>query len=255
MLLSQVDEHRAELNGVTTLAAADLASYASTVIDESPPRAAAQLRTAATAVVNTYGDIAGTAGALFYETTRPQPGFTATPAKPSIGEKLSAELGWAFVPLFTPDLFPDGNRATLQRLDGVVQKFVSDTDRDTIIHASQHDPTSTGWRRYARVNACAFCAYLSSQEAPVEESTVWHNDCHCVTVPGWAASGFPGSQILDRFSDDAADARSWLQRRQQEVWDHTVYPHKRGFLKANPDLSLRTKNIARVMRELYGYAH
>lgn len=254
MLLSDVDAHRADIAGVTALAGADLGSYAATVVDELPAKAAGQLRAASNAVISSYGETAAVAGALFYETNRPAPGFTASPVVPSIGEQVASELGWALVPLFAPDGFTDPGVETVSRLVAVSGKYVANADRETVIGAARKDRLSRGAFWFAGPDACAFCALMSAQRAR-PGGVRWHNNCHCVMVPAWAEVPIPDSDYMDRFAEAAASARNELEAAQWEHPDRALYAHNRGFLKAHPELSIRNRNITRVMREKYGFDH
>lgn len=253
MLLAQVDEHRDTVSGIASLAQADIGSFAASIVNESPERVAAQLRAAAPAVVSTYGGAAAVAGALFYETNRPRPGFTAPLAEPSIGDALMGELGWALAPLFATAVDDAAVSLMLSRLDGVTQKFVSDPDRETLRLAAAADPTSRGIRRYATAGACAFCAYLSSVQAHVVESSEWHLHCNCVNVPGWDDNPAPVNPHEERWAKAAEDARSELVRLQHELKPANM--RWRNFYKANPDLTVTTKNILRLMRADLGLSH
>lgn len=252
MLLSQVDDHRAQLAGITTLARDDLASYAVTLLDEPPAKVAAQLRAATSAVITTYGETAAVAGALFYETSRPQPGFTARLVTPALGGKLESDIGWALDPLFHPDMIDPADM--VDRLSGVAQKHVANADRQTVFQAARKDPTSRGVRWYASAGACAFCALMSSQAARTSDPH-WHRNCHCVEVPGWDDSPIPDVEYMNRYSDAAYGAREHLLELRRNHPDIDKFPHMRGFLKAHPELSVNNKNLTRVMRELYGFDH
>lgn len=247
MLLSEVDQHRSDVDAVTLLATRDLSSYAATVLDESPVKAAGQLRAAAGAVITTYGETAAVVGALFYETARPIPGFTATLVTPTIG--MDSEIGWALDPLFKPDLFDPAD--TVDRLAGVTQKFVANADRETVRLAGLKDPTSRGVRWYANTGACAFCALMSSQAVPTTDPH-WHANCRCVQVPSWDGSPLPEADYMDKYSEAAYGARSYLieARNQHPDWATTS---PRRFLKAHPEFSINNKNLTRVMRERFGF--
>lgn len=251
MLLSAVDDHRAQINGITTLAENDLTSYASTLLSEEPARVAAQLRPAASAVVSQWGDVAAVSGALWYETERPAVGFTAPLAAPTLGDELAGALGWAFLPLFRPDEFTNGPADTIPRLAGVVQKFVANSDRETILGAAKRDPLSTGVDRFVRSGGCAFCALVSARSS---HGGHWHNNCKCVEVPTWRDAPAPASPVHERNVAAVDDAVGHLTELRTAHPDFG--PMKtRQFLAAHPELSLTNKNITRVMRELYGFAH
>jgi hypothetical protein len=251
MLLSEVDDHRALIHGITTLAETDLTSYAVTLMDESPDRVAAQLRAASGAVISSYGQVAATSGALFYETNRPAPGFTADLVAPTIGDDVASALGWAFAPLFNPDQFPNGPLETIPRLAGVAQRFIASADRETVRAASQRDNLSTGVASFARQGTCAFCSLLSAQGV---RGGHWHNGCKCVDVPTWNGAPAPSSQVRDEQTAAAHGAIAHLDKLRADHPDLlTMRP--RQFLAAHPELVKNNKNITRVMRELYGFAH
>lgn len=251
MLLSDIDAHRGLVNGITTVAENDLTSYVSSILDESPEKVAVQVRAAAPAVVSQYGDSAALAGALFYETQRPTPGPFVQLVTPSIGETLTSALGWAMVPLFRPDQFELGPREALNRLAGVVQKHVALPDRETIAEASRNDKSSTGVVRFARASACSFCALMTSQYANGDH---WHNNCKCVSVPTWDDVPAPDSTAMVRFGEAADGARqSLIDAREAHPDWASLSPRK--FLRRHPEYALNNKNLTRVMRADYGFAH
>ena len=250
MLLADVDEHRALINGVTTLAVDDITAYTSSILTESPERVAAQVRPAAAAVVTQYGDVAAVTGALFYETSRPAPGYTAPLVGASIGEQLTSALGWALVPLFQPDQFtPD---VAVSRLAGVVQQYVATADRATILEAARRDPMKPRTVRYARAGACAFCALMSAQS--VTGSGHWHDHCHCVEVPSWEAAPAPESALRDLHNDQYHGARQALLDAKRGHPDYATLSNRR-FLRKHPEYAVNNKNLTRMMRELYGFEH
>lgn len=251
MLLQAVDDHRAQIAGVAELAQNDIGSYATSIIGEDPARVAVQLRAATPAVINQYGEIAGVSGALFYETQRPTPGFTADLVTVPNSQKVTSALGWALVPLFRPDEFELGAAETVNRLNGVVQGFVADQDRLTIRNAAKHDITSTGVKTFAKAGACSFCALMSAQAT---RGGHWHNHCTCVEVPTWQDAPAPFDEVQKQHSEAFWGAVAHLEaaRYSHPDWARMSPRH---FLKAHPELSLTNKNITRVMRAEFGFAH
>lgn len=212
----------------------------------------AQLRDASDAIVTTYAGVAAEGAALMYETQRPKPGLVR-PATLAIGAALANDLGWVFLPLVKPELFPDPLQSLLSNLGGVIQKHVAAGDRITLIQASDDDDLSQGVRRYARANACAFCQYMSSLEIVTHEQSDWHRNCHCVVVPWWKDNPLPPSDSMDRAADAAERARAELIRLQQELKPPGM--RRRNFFKHHPDLAVNTKNISRLMRAELGLEH
>lgn len=253
MLLATVDQHRSEINAVSALAQNDIGSYAQSIGNESPERVAAQIRDATPAVIDAYGSVAATSGALFYENNRPKPGFTARLAEPSIGEAVAGELGWALVPLFTPDLFDDPVPEMVGRVLGVTQKYVSLFDRETVQKNSDLDKLSLGVRRYARANACTFCRYLTSINATVHAETDWHNHCHCVSVPWWEDNPLPTNYLMDEWSDSADKAEAEIMKLRAQTPMNGM--KRKEYFAKYPHLALNRKNIIRFMRKDMGLSH
>lgn len=251
MLPSDVDEHRAQINGITTLAESDIATYAASIVSESPDRAAPQLRAATSAVVDRYGDLAAVSGALFYETNRPRPGFTVELQSGAISDQITSAMGWALAPLFAPEGFLLGPGETVTRLAAITQQFVAGADRATIREASRRDATSTGVVRQARTDACAFCALMSAQSVADDR---WHNNCKCVDVPTWEDSPAPFSEATERHSAAFVGARQHILDARRQHPDYFSMKMRR-FLRAHPEYAITNKNLTRVMRELYGYSH
>ena len=252
MLLQEVDNLRSDLTAATTLASEDAAAYARSILDEPPERVAAQMREAVPALVESYGGVAAEAGALFYETQRP----TYRPAQVaplSIGDALATDLGFALVPLFNPDGFDNPALSFVSLIAGVAQKHTAAGMRDTILLSSSTDPDSYGVRRYARATACAFCRLLSVQEAHVTADTVWHRNCHCVTVPWWEDNPLPENPHEAGWRNAFEASRDELMRLQRELKPSDM--RWRNFFKARPDLALTNANLARLMRVRLGIAH
>lgn len=254
MDLQTVDAHRGEVNAITTLAQDDLRAYATTIAQESPVRVAEQLREVTPAVIETYGDVSATSGALFYENNRPVAGYAATLATPALAPEIGAMVGFAVAPLFAEEINID---LFLSRLLGGTQKFVAQYDRDTIALNSDIDADlNGGYTRFARANACAFCAYLSSQDIPVfSDHDKWHNDCKCVQVPWWDDNPLPANPNRERWADAASLARSAIEADFVEKRKLAPNLRKRSFYKQFPETAINTKNIAARMRNQLGLAH
>lgn len=250
--MQDVDRLRQELTAATTLASEDASAYARQIVDEAPERVAAQLKEAVPSLVESYGGVAAESGALFYETQRPSY-RPAVIAPPSIGDVLVHDLGWALVPVFKPDEFDLPVLDLVSRVAGVVQKHVAAGGRDTLIMSSSSDPDSDGVRRYARANACAFCRYLAAMEADVDERTVWHRNCHCVTVPWWEDNPLPTDPNVSGWRNAAEASRAELLRLQRELKPDGM--RWRNFFKERPDLAVNNRNIARLMRVRLGIDH
>ena len=245
MDLAQIEQRAATLDNITTAATNDLVSYASTILDESPPRVAAQLRVATPAVIASYGEVAGVAAADWYETVRPVPGFRATVAAPtSLIDDTASMLGWALAPLFT-----DTDSGVLTRITGGLIRLVSGFDRSTIDANVGRDPFAGKSKRVARPDACAFCAYMSVNTDNTDEDTKrYHDHCRCYPVPFWDTVGVPQLPYEARWEAAAEDARNAIERDYHEKRKLAPDLRRQNFYKKFPETAINKTNILTRMR-------
>ncbi len=245
MDLAQIEVRAATLENITTAATNDIVSYASTILNESPPKVAAQMRVAVPAVVGTYGEIASVAAADWYETVRPVAGFRAVTATPtSLSDDLTSTLGWALAPLFT-----ETESDMLTRITGGLIRLVSAFDRDTIDTNVGRDPFAKKSKRVARPDACAFCAYLSVNTDNTDEDTKkYHDHCRCYPVPFWDTVGVPRLPYEEAWEAAAASARNAIERDYFEKRKLAPDLRKRNFFKKFPETAINRTNILSRMR-------
>lgn len=255
MLLADVEELRLQQAALSDVVSSDAGAYAMSVSDQSPERFAEDMRSASRELVETYAPVSAEASALFYETQRPRAGARVEIAAASMGAQFADDLGWAFLPMFVPERFPDPLASVMTRVGGVVARTVLGAGRETIRRTAANDSLGTEVRRYARAGSCAFCAYMSSSEVVTEPSVLWHLDCKCIEVPWWEDNPMPAAPHLDEYEGAAVSARNTLERRQREM--KAQYPNMRwrNFFKQFPDLAINTRNISNLMRQELGLAH
>lgn len=176
---------------------------------------------AVAALVYKYGQASAAVAARWYRTQRHDAGVTgrfiphgADPA--GIGQ-VQASLGWATRELWQPS--PDV-AAVKTLANGVAQKMVVDTGRNTLIAAIEQDTKCRGWAREARPGACSFCALLSTRGAVYrsEDTAKFqaHDHCHCVPVPLFADYYEPPAHVREwqriyrdaPYGSNAAQARN-----------------------------------------------
>jgi hypothetical protein len=146
---------------------------------------------AVTALVHKYGQSSAVLAARFYQQERAAAGiagrFLPEPANPAPLGQVQASIGWATKGLWSQE--PEQPAAKILT-NGVAQKLVVDTGRNTLIAAIEADKHARGWARQARPDACSFCSLLSTRGAVYRsEQTAGfeaHNDCHCIPVPVFA---------------------------------------------------------------------
>jgi hypothetical protein len=206
--LRDAQNHQRALDDLTTLAIRDLLAVWATLDTADALATSRALQDALPDLVNTYGAVAATLAADFYEDLRADAvggSFSAVLAAPS-SERTLAMSRWAAGALFsqTPDA-----ALTLSRLSGGVQRGVAGADRDTIAASVGADPLGPRYARHASGNACAFCALVATR-GPVyrSESTAggkYHDHCHCVAVPVWPGQA-PYAAKWDKAYRDATKA-------------------------------------------------
>ena len=116
------------------------------------------------ALIHRFGKMSGSHAAKAYEAQRRAAGvtgaFTARPGPIAAPDKVANSVRWATRGLFVPE--PD-TQAAHTLVQGVVEKNVLDTGRQTIIDAVKADPKAKGWARETSPGACSFCALLATR--------------------------------------------------------------------------------------------
>lgn len=82
---------------------------------------------------------------------------------------------------------PPSPEALQKRVEGSVVRLVRQTDRETIIDATDADPIGARWARVPEgPKTCAFCALLCTRGAVYYDDTAKfqaHDHCDCTAVP------------------------------------------------------------------------
>lgn len=156
-------------------------------LDLSRPRVARDaLLEAYPAVVDSYGDVASTVSAEWYEDLRrSQVGgtYNARLAPPASAEWSEKTVRWASGDLFTDDPF-----RVLNTLSGSLTRALGDASRETVMENTKQDKESVGWARGAQPDSCGFCLMLSHRLGIYKRSTAdfaSHDYCRCVALPSW----------------------------------------------------------------------
>lgn len=175
--------------GVRRLVEQDLAAFFATLDLGKPEKARGELLAFLPALVQTYGQIAATVAADWYDTVRADeniPGrFRALTVIPDETAAIDATVRRA-----AGDLFTDNPQAALLSLTGPAGKYALAGGRASIIRSSVADPQASGWSRATRSGSCAFCRMLAGRGAVYRRDSVdfaSHAHCNCAAVPSWDA--------------------------------------------------------------------
>lgn len=146
---------------------------------------------AVAALTYKFGQVSAAQAALFYREMRAAAAvggrFRPTGADPAGIGQVQQSIGWATKGLYseTPNV-----EAAKTLANGVAQKLVVDTGRNTLIAAIEQDQKARGWAREAKPDACSFCALLATRGAVYRSETSAsfeaHDHCHCLPVPLFA---------------------------------------------------------------------
>lgn len=185
----------------------------------TPDETRAALLDVLPALVETYGDAAGTIAADWYDDQRERAAvakaFTAVPAE--VGETGSDVLArWGIAPLFGQIAEWETARVLLS---GGMQRRITNAARDTVRRSAIADPSAQGWMR-SGAGGCDFCKMLIGRGAVYSQSTAdfaSHDHCRCVAVPKWGGSAvtvrdYVQSQAPNAVRLRAARARAAEQR-------------------------------------------
>lgn len=170
------------------------------------------------AVIDTWGLAAAAVAADWYDTQREDEDIPGTflAIVPEIGDRGAAELaGWATAPLRDDE--PDFTAAQ-SRVEGGLQRRITDISRDTIKTSAEQDPGARGWQRIAQPDGCGFCQMLASRGTVYSEASVdfgSHDWCRCEAVPAWGGRRLavkPYTPSDATVTDaDRARTRAWIR--------------------------------------------
>lgn len=204
---------RSRNQAVVTLAKRALAQFWSTLDLSDPYGARDALLEFVPELVASYGQVAATVAADWYETVRAKD--VAGPFSAVLAESAPAEQVQANVRFQATPLFGDNPGYMLQTLAGAVQMHVVNASRETIRSNVGRDPARP---RYARVptgsKTCAWCSLLASRGFVYASETTagwgnkYHHDCDCQAVADWSddprIEGYDPSKLYDVYQSARA---------------------------------------------------
>lgn len=218
--LLQVNGLRADTDTVVAKATRALNRFWASLDLSRPESARDALLQFIPELVATYGKVAATVAAAWYEEVRAENvsgRFTATLASTAPVEQIQKGIRYQAGHLFTDD--PVFMLATL---GGLVQRHVADTGRATIQANAYRDPSRPRYARVPSGKCCAFCSLLAGRgfvyRSPqtAGELNKFHNHDRCVVAASWDRSGISGYDQTHyeslyrtaRLSSGASDIRS-----------------------------------------------
>jgi len=146
------------------------------------------------AVVDTWGYAAAAFSADWYDNQREDNGIGGrfTAVIPDLGDTGATELAlWGAEPINLDE--PDWTLAR-SRVEGGLQRRITNFSRDTIMTSAIDDPQARGWQRVARAGGCAFCVMLAGRGLVYSKKSARfgaHDHCNCSAVPAWGGKAAP----------------------------------------------------------------
>lgn len=194
---------------VVRLARRDLNGLFATMDLSSPERVRDALLEVVPLLVRTYGDLAATAAAEWYEEVRAAAVGGSFSSRLSRGVDAAAVEG--SVRYAAGHLFGDSPAETLAIVSGAMQRHIYYSARDTIRRNVQYDPRKPRWGRVPTgAKTCTFCSMMASRGF-VYHSEIsagglgndYHDDCLCEEVVEFDAE----QHHIEGYDPDADYAR------------------------------------------------
>lgn len=197
---------------IVALAKADLNTFWALLDLSNPALVRDQLLDFVPALVQTYGDVAASAAAEWYEGLRAKfvPGaFSAVTGGVVDADQVAGSVRYAAGGLFT-----DTPEQVLASLNGSVQRLVQYSGRETVARNVASDRSRPRYARIPQGVTCAWCTMLASRgfvyhskKSAGETDGHFHDDCDCQLVPSWDKTPFVEGYDPDRMYDQYQAAR------------------------------------------------
>jgi hypothetical protein len=231
---ADVTRLRTRTGSVVTLARRDLNRFWQSLDLTRPEAARDALLEYLPQLVTTYGDVAATVAADWYETARGHQVGGLFNAVTAVADPAAVEGSARYS---AQHLFTDSPDTMLPVISGAMQRYIAGTSRATIGMNVRRDPAKP---RYARIptgaKTCAWCSMLSSrgfvyhsQKLAGFDGSTFHDDCDCQIVADWsehpAIEGYdPGAAYelysAARSASGATDQKSIVAEMRRMHPDH-----------------------------------
>lgn len=172
--------------GVSTLVRRDLARfYAKLDLSDAETARDALLEYVPT-LVSTYGEVAATVSADWYDDVRQSAGargaFRAELVVPDKTEAIDQTIRRAVGDLFSENPDPE---TVLTAISSKAEVYALEGSRLTITNAAINDPAARGWQRIAQADACEYCLSLTGIDFDFQPDFEVHGSCNCIAVPNF----------------------------------------------------------------------
>lgn len=259
------NQHRENLDNLTTLAIADVVGAMTILKDEPLATFAYQAGQILPPVVETYTTVAADLAVDYYDSSRAlatlETTYTAVPILPDVNPIVQSSIAYATGIATRGSTWEDITAV----IAGAVQRAVNGGDRGTISFNVEADPSGDRWQRVPSIRACTFCKTMAAVAEVQDDQnfTKYHNYCRCTSLPIFSGQDYFRQPWYGEVESAYSSARDTLSERQsiaREKFYAELPQELRGtkkaatmFYRKNPDLSLTTKNILKEVRQQTGW--
>jgi hypothetical protein len=268
-----VNKHQTNLQRVNILAQKETRNVLSVLPNMSFNEQASYVRNIIPTVINKYGNVAASVGALHYNEMRSlqtveyglKPYVATVPIGISFKDKIDNMLGFSIA-----KNSDSGIKAMAAFLIDELTLYVANYDRETISFNANNEPKTVQIQRVAEADACAFCSTIAAagvvyegiawDEDVVTYANDYHSNCNCSTEVIYSNSaGKFDSNIRPDYYDTLESQYKSAQDAQAAIRADIVDKHLNEFngsysklFKAYPEAATTTKNVTAQMRLVSG---
>lgn len=247
-----LSRHRAELDDLTAISAAEVNGAVQLYKDLPINEFAGNMRQATDSIARTLTPVASTLAVLYYDATRAKAKAPETYAAARIDYDYATQLEKSAGYAIAQAVKGSPLEAVTGLFAGAVQLAINNMDRFTISENVTFDPGATRWVRVPTAGGCAFCVSMAAipELSSSDEYATWHNNCRCVSQPLFGREKPPELAIYADIREAYSDAQSEIEVKRQLVGYNKM--KRRDAARAYPDLTLTTPNILKIVRQTTG---
>lgn len=251
MATTAPEQVRGELEGLTTLAAEQVAAVGAYRVGDTAEAVRASLFEAAEVIAESHKAAAAELAVAWYDQLREAADLTSTYLAEPVSV-IDLKALQTTVAVATTSLYEliqaDIDRkaaeyeqrlvaaidASVASMQADLQKEIAAGFRDTILENVKQDPDAIGWRRYTAasdsyVDGCRFCRFLAEKGAIFTRATARfaaHKKCHCLAGPAFEGDDGPRASVMQYVASKRKRTKA-ENKRLSDLLDDRYGPEER----------------------------
>lgn len=251
MATAAPEQVRGQLEGLTTLAAEQVAAVGAYRVGDTAESVRAALFDAAEVIAESHKAAAAELAVAWYDQLREAADLTSTflaePVSVIDLKALQTTVAVATTSLYEL-IQADVDRkaaeyeqrlvaaidASVAAMQADLQKEIAAGFRDTILENVKQDPDAIGWRRYTAasdsyVDGCRFCRFLAEKGAIFTRATARfaaHKKCHCLAGPAFTGDDGPRASVMQYVASKRKRTKA-ENKRLRDLLDERYGPEER----------------------------